>query len=180
MTLEHLGVTKEIQTADKLQDDIRKALKEKGGEKFKDITDDITFSATQLAPGVIVEVEATYKGEDTYTYIREDYDITNIPKVLEEHTEDAKAVQIDYVGAGALPISNEDVLAKLKDAIDKLSEFITSAAIKQMSFSGSSPLTPGGTTAVTVTVTYPGNTLKDGHYDKKTTDIKVKEKAQSQ
>ena len=173
LTLEHLGVTKEIQTADKLQDDIRKALKEKGGEKFKDITGDITFSATNLAPGVIVEVKATYKGEDTYIYIREDYDVINITKVLEEHKTDATAVEIDYVGEGALPISNKDVLKKLGEAIDKLSEFITSAAIEQMSFSGDSQLTPGG--AVTVTVTYPGNTLKDGHYDKKTTNIKVKE-----
>ena len=178
---------KETKPANELQDDIRKALKEQGGKEFAGITiTSITFDATKLAPGVIVEVKATYSQESsqesTYIYIRENYDLANIPAALEKHKEDATAVQIDYVGAGELPISNKGVLKNLGEAIGKLSTTtpsLTTAAIKQMSFSGSSPLTPGGT-AVTVTVTYPGNTLKDGGYPKETTDIKVKEKEKPQ
>ena len=183
LTLEHLAVEKETKPANELQDDIRKALKEQGGKEFAGITiTSITFDATKLAPGVIVEVEATYNQENTYIYIRENYDLANISAELEKHKKDATAVQIDYVGAGELPISDKGVLKNLGEAIGKLSTItpsLTSAAIKQMSFSGSSPLTPGGT-AVTVTVTYPGNTLKDGGYPKKTTDIKVKEKEKPQ
>ena len=62
----------------------------------------------------------------------------------------------------------------MKNEIYNLSESITLAAIEQMSFSGDSSLTPGGG-AVTVTVTYPGNTLAEGLYNKETTNIKVKE-----
>ena len=171
---------KETKPANELQDDIRKALKEKGGEKFAGITiASITFAATKLAPGVIVEVEATYDHESTYIYIRENYDVANISTKLEEHQTDATAVQIDYVGAEELPISNKGVLKNLGEAIGRLSTSITPAAIAQMSFSSDSKLTPGGG-AVTVTVTYPGNTLRDGGYPKETTDIKVKEKEKPQ
>lgn len=175
MALEHLEGTKETQTATELLGDIRKALKEKGGEAFKDITDGITFDATKLAPGVIVEVKATYDHESTYIYIRENYDVASIKTELKKHQADATAVQIAYVGEGELPISNKDVLENLGEAMKKLSPtIITPAALEQMSFSGDGKLTPGGT-AVTVTVTYPGNTLKDGGYPKETTDIRVKE-----
>ena len=175
MALEHLGVEKETRRADQLKDEIRRTLK--GVAAFKSIADNITFGATRLAPGVIVEVKATYMGESTYIYIRENYDLANIRAELEKHKKDATAVQIDYVGAGELPISNKGVLKNLREAIGKLSTItpsITPAAIEQMSFSGDSSLTPGGT-AVTVTVTYPGNTLKEGGYPKEKTDIKVKE-----
>ena len=176
MPLEHLQGIKETGTAADLQKEIKKAL----GEKFKSIAADISFDLTKLAPGVIVEVEATYKGESTYIYIRENYDLTNITAELTKHQTDDTAVEIDYVGEGKLPISNKDVLGKLKDAIHKLNEpIMTSAAIEQMSFSGDSKLTPGGG-AVTVTVTYPGNTLAEGHYDTKTIDIKVKESEKPQ
>ena len=168
-------MTEETETAANLQDYIRKALKKKGGEKFADVADNITFDTAKLAPGVIVEVKATFEGESTYIYIREDYDVEGITKELAKHKDDAKALEIAYVGADELPITNEGVLKKLEDAIYNLSAVITHAAVNQMSFSGDSTLTPGGS-AVTVTVTYPKNTLTKGDYDKKTIDIKVKEK----
>lgn len=164
-------MTKETRRADQLQDDIRKTLK--GVAAFKSIADGITFGATRLAPGVIVEVKATYDHESTYIYIRENYDVTGISTKLKEHQEEAKALEIAYVGEGELPISNKGVLRNLKNEIYNLSESITRAAIAQMSFSSESKLTPGGT-AVIVTVTYPGNT-KEGGYPKETTDIRVKE-----
>lgn len=175
LALDHLKVTEETETAANLQDYIRKALKKKGGEKFADVADNITFDTAKLAPGVIVEVKATFEGESTYIYIREDYDVEGITKELAKHKDDAKALEIAYVGADELPITNEGVLKKLEDAIYNLSAVITHAAVNQMSFSGDSTLTPGGS-AVTVTVTYPKNTLTKGDYDKKTIDIKVKEK----
>ena len=172
LALEHLGVEKETRRADQLQDEIRRTLK--GVAAFKSIADNITFGATRLAPGVIVEVKATYMGESTYIYIRENYDVTSISTKLKEHKDDATALEIAYVGEGELPISNKGVLRNLKNEIYNLSESISRAAIEQMSFSGDSSLTPGDG-AVTVTVTYPGNTLEDSGYPKETTDIKVKE-----
>ena len=146
---------------------IKSAMKSKNPIFTDAVVGEITFSSTSLQPNTAVAVQATYLGEKTTIYVKEQN--SNVHVALKELTQ-KNPLKISNLGIDSqAPVSKRSVTTRLQRRLKQFkSTIFTNDVVVKITFDNTS-LNPG--TAIAVNATYNQQTTKIYVLESKDIDI---------